>query len=318
MKKVVLLLITTVFALSAYSQKIPDGYSKDKKSGVIYKVEVKNPQGKKVVNDDLIIGKFWISFGDSLVNDGSKMDSQPIVAATMDAKVFKGDLIDGLMLMRKGEKYTFAFQRDSIAKLFQQLPPYFTKDMYAFWTIQIDDLKSKEEVMKEEAQMQKEQEKLMAERKLMADSLKRVEPIIIQDAISKNGIQDTLRDGIYFKQLFFANNKIKIENGDKVRVHYIGKFVDGKLFDTSVEEEAKKNGTHQAGRKYEPLEFTIGQGMMIPGFEAGVRMMSQGDKGLLLIPSALAYGENGRGEIPPASPLIFEIEVVEIIKANQK
>ena len=318
MKKVVLLLITTVFALSAYSQKIPDGYSKDKKSGVIYKVEVNNPQGKKVVNDDLIIGKFWIYFGDSLVNDGSKMDSQPIVAATMDAKVFKGDLIDGLMLMRKGEKYTFAFQRDSIAKLFQQLPPYFTKDMYAFWTIQIDDLKSKEEVMKEEAQMQKEQEKLMAERKAVADSLKKIEPKLIQEAISKNGIEDTIREGIYFKQLFYANNKIKIENGDKVRVHYTGKFVDGKLFDTSVEEEAKKSGTHQSGRKYEPLEFTIGQGMMIPGFEAGVRMMSQGDKGLLLIPSALAYGENGRGEIPPASPLIFEIEVVEIIKANQK
>ena len=103
--------------------------------------------------------------------------------------------------------------------------------------------------MKEEAQMQKEQEKLMAERKAVADSLKKIEPKLIQEAISKNGIEDTIREGIYFKQLFYANNKIKIENGDKVRVHYTGKFVDGKLFDTSVEEEAKKSGTHQAGRK---------------------------------------------------------------------
>lgn len=317
MKRTVLLLLSTIFVTGLFAQKSPiKGFDVDKKSGVLYKFEIKNPTGQKVGRDDLIIGKFWISFGDSLVNDGNKMESQPILATTSEANVFKGDLIDGVLLMRKGEKCKFAFERDSIAKLFPELPSYFVKGMYAYWSIQIDDIQSKEEVMAEEAEMQKEQEKLMGERKLMADSLIKLEPKIIQDAIKTYGIEDKIKDGIYFKQLFFGNNKTKIENGDIVRVHYAGKFVNGDLFDTSIEEEAKKHNKHQAGRKYEPLEFTVGQGMMIQGFEAGVKMMSKSDKGILLIPSSLAYGELGRGEIMPASPLIFEIEIIEIIKDN--
>jgi FKBP-type peptidyl-prolyl cis-trans isomerase 2 len=68
-----------------------------------------------------------------------------------------------------------------------------------------------------------------------------------------------------------------IKNGKKVKVHYTGKFKSGEVFDTSE------------GR--EPISFTVGQGMMIKGFEEGVMGMSEGEKKTVEIQPADAYGE---------------------------
>ncbi len=68
-----------------------------------------------------------------------------------------------------------------------------------------------------------------------------------------------------------------VKNGDKVKVHYKGTLADGVVFDSSE------------GR--EPLEFTIGQGQVIPGFENGVIGLSAGEKKIIIIPCAEAYGE---------------------------
>lgn len=69
-----------------------------------------------------------------------------------------------------------------------------------------------------------------------------------------------------------------IENGKKVKVHYTGKHVDGEVFDTSE------------GR--EPLSFTIGEGMMIKGFEDGLMGMETGEKKTVEIGPSEAYGES--------------------------
>ena len=71
---------------------------------------------------------------------------------------------------------------------------------------------------------------------------------------------------------------MKVENGKKVKVHYIGKLVDGEVFDTSE------------GR--DPIEFTVGQGMMIKGFEDGVLNMESGEKKTVEIDASEAYGES--------------------------
>lgn len=68
----------------------------------------------------------------------------------------------------------------------------------------------------------------------------------------------------------------KVKTGDTVKVHYTGKLEDGEVFDTSVEDE--------------PLEFTVGSGMLIPGFEEAVIGMAPGESKTLTIPSEQAYG----------------------------
>ena len=79
----------------------------------------------------------------------------------------------------------------------------------------------------------------------------------------------------------------KAKNGDKVKVHYTGKFKDGEVFDSSLERE--------------PLEFTIGKGQVIPGFEQAVEGMSPGDTKTTDIPPEKAYG-------PRYEEMVTEVE----------
>ena len=84
--------------------------------------------------------------------------------------------------------------------------------------------------------------------------------------------------------------------GQQFTVHYTGWLRDGKQFDSS------------AGK--EPLKFVQGRREVIPGFDAGFEGMKVGGKRRLFIPYQLAYGEAGRGSIPPKAELIFDIELV--------
>lgn len=88
---------------------------------------------------------------------------------------------------------------------------------------------------------------------------------------------------------------------DEVTVHYTGKLLDGKVFDSSV-------------NRGEPATFPLNR--VIPGWTEGVQLMKEGAKYTFFIPSDLAYGAQGvPGAIPPHSTLIFE---VELIKVNKK
>lgn len=90
----------------------------------------------------------------------------------------------------------------------------------------------------------------------------------------------------------------QLQPGMKVKVHYSGYFENMEVFDSSYE------------RGY-PFEFTLGRGMVIRGWEEGIARLRVGDKARLWIPWDLAYGQQGRGPIPPESNLIFDIEVLD-------
>lgn len=87
--------------------------------------------------------------------------------------------------------------------------------------------------------------------------------------------------------------------GDTVKVHYTGKLIDGTVFDSSVE-------------RGEPATFGVTQ--VIPGWVEALQLMPEGAKWKLYIPSDLAYGAQGAGEmIPPHSTLVFEVELLKIV-----
>jgi len=90
------------------------------------------------------------------------------------------------------------------------------------------------------------------------------------------------------------------EKGGKIKVHYTGTLEDGTKFDSS----------HDRGK---PIEFALGVGQVIPGWDEGISTMREGGKRKLIIPPELAYGERGAGKvIPPNATLHFNVELIEV------
>lgn len=85
----------------------------------------------------------------------------------------------------------------------------------------------------------------------------------------------------------------------EVAVHYTGYLTDGTMFDSSVE-------------RGDPIEFFVGKGQVIKGWDEGIMLLNKGAKAHFIIPSDLAYGERGAGDvIPPNATLVFDVELVE-------
>ena len=133
-------------SVSAFSQ-IKDGFTKSE-NGVFYKVEKANPNGRAVKQGDIVVCNYSASYGDSLVFTNFNQEPIPTFAVSDQSRAFKGDMIDGLQLMKEGETYSFAFPYDSLAKM-QKLPAFFKKGDFGYYTVAISKLMTQEEFQKE-------------------------------------------------------------------------------------------------------------------------------------------------------------------------
>jgi FKBP-type peptidyl-prolyl cis-trans isomerase len=104
--------------------------------------------------------------------------------------------------------------------------------------------------------------------------------------------------GLYYIEKV-AGTGPQAEPGKKVKVHYTGTMLDGKKFDSSLDRNM-------------PLEFDLGKGQVIQGWDEGISLMKVGGKALLIIPSGIGYGDREMGSIPAYSTLVFEVELLDV------
>ncbi|MFT7073163.1 peptidylprolyl isomerase [Patiriisocius sp. Uisw_017] len=130
-----------------------------------------------------------------------------------------------------------------------------------------------------------------------------------REAAAKKAQEDSMKDlvagfektesGLYFKHIQRGEG-VKPTAGQTVAVHYNGMLPDGTTFDSSY-------------KRGEPIEFPVGMGHVIAGWDEGILLLNKGDKARFVIPSDLAYGEQGAGGvIPPNATLVFDVELMEI------
>ena len=133
-----------------------------------------------------------------------------------------------------------------------------------------------------------EKEKILQKRKFEEENIKKE----IIDGMTQTS------SGLWYK-IIKNSIKPKPKNGEMVKVHYTGMLLNGEVFDSSYSRNM-------------PIEFVLGSGRVIKGWDEGISLIPIGASAKLLIPSDLAYGERGAGGvIPPNSTLVFEIEVID-------
>ena len=110
---------------------------------------------------------------------------------------------------------------------------------------------------------------------------------------------DKTESGLRYKMIQKGNGK-KAEAGKTVSVHYSGQLENGKVFDSSY-------------TRKKPIEFPLGKGHVIEGWDEGIALLQVGDKARFIIPSHLGYGSRGAGGvIPPDATLVFDVELMDV------
>ena len=278
-----------------------DGF-KTTDSGLMYKFEKQNKSAQQVQDGDVLVGEMTITF-DTTQTFSNVGHADRILQAQ---KTFDGDLYEGLLMMHVGDKATFAISADTLAKYLQanQMPPYFEpgKGMKIYYEVSLQDIVTKEE-------LEEEQNNFIAEMKERQQN----EPAAIEAYVRDNNITVKPNDKGVYVIVKKKGNGPKVAAGKKVTVNYTGRLLDGTLFDTSREADAKEANKADKGRKYEPMSYTVGAQPMIKGWEEGIMGQTVGSDITLVMPSELAYGGRGAGkDIMPYSPLVFNITIESV------
>lgn len=276
---------------------------------MLYKIHT-DKSGETIKEGDFVAFKaIEKTEGDSVLYSSYDYDRPSLLVK--EKSVFKGDLFAALGLLSEGDSATFKINIDSMVQKMGRPQPSDTTKKYLVYTIKIDKV-----IPKGKLTDSLFRGKIDAFLKTEMDQAKTGEANKVKAYVSAKSLKPTVTASGLNYVVTTQGSGPKANPGDTVLVNYTGMFLSGKVFDSSLAEVAKKNGTFNPQRPYEPLKLPVGMNGSIAGFEEGLMLLPKGAKATLILPSSLAYGEQGNQGIPPFTPLIFEVDVVNIIPAK--
>ena len=288
MKKIVLLSLAVGMLLASCQNnaknKSYEGYDRTS-NGLYYKFYEQNGGDNP---QEMVILDVFMS---CTINDTSIIIPQNRMIIQMMESMFVGDIFEGIKMMHIGDSASFLVRADStFYTLFQSpvLPNEFNVDDMMKFEIRLNDFYPESEFAAKQIEYMKNnfpEETLMSENEL-------------NKYFKDNNIKPiTTASGLNYVVTKEGNGE-KPQIGTLIKVHYTGKLLDGTVFDSSV-------------TRNEPIQFVLGIGQVIPGWDEALQLLSKGEKAVLYIPYYLAYGDRGAGAIPPFATLIFEVELVD-------
>lgn len=275
---------------NAQAKKKPSGFSKNP-NGLEYKFITKGTG--TVVAAEGTFGEMNVKFkiGDSVLINTMEMNQGKPVSQMIQKPTMKGDLMEGLMMMKAGDSVVFRILMDTLASRAKQPKPEWAKPGdYAIWEVKMVNVKTKEQIDAESAG----KEKVQAE----------TDDKLIQEYLKTKGITNAKKtaSGLYYIVQTEGTGESPKE-GQSVTVNYTGQNIHGEKFDSNVD---------PAFNHVEPFKFPLGKRQVIKGWDEGVAVMKKGTKATFILPSTMGYGERGAGaKIPPNAILIFDIELVD-------
>lgn len=280
---VILLFVTTLSSCKT-------GDYQSTKSGLQYKVHNSQKKaGKKpVVGDMILIHLVVKTEKDSLLSssyDPMGMSAGKPIQVEVRKPESQADLMEAFMMLSQGDSATILVNSDSIFSAGQQRPPFIKEHEHIKYYVKLLEVMNKEEYLKK---MQNEQMEQMKK-----------DDALLQKYIQDKGLNaKKTESGLYYVIEKEGTGEQAVP-GKTVSVHYTGTLLDGTKFDSSVD-------------RGQPFEFVLGQGRVIRGWDEGIALLKKGAKAKLLIPSSMAYGSRAAGTIPANSPLIFDVELLDV------
>lgn len=305
MKKSILLFTAAGLLLTACQNfKKADG-------GLEYKIAEDAGAEKAVSGDLLSVDMIVKSDRDSVLNSTYEAGIPQIVQLYPDSVIKQnpGDPTGLFKFVGEGDSLVFKIDLDSVAAKTKQPKPEFA-DKYIIYT-----LKVKKHFKKGKLNDQQLGEQVTKYFEAEVAKLKDAEAGKVDTYIKKNKLTATkTASGLQYVVTEKGSGK-NAAVGDTVVVNYTGKLTSGKVFDTNSADIAKKEKVFNPQRPYEALRLHLGVDGVITGWTEAFQLFNKGTKATLVIPSALAYGDRGApgGTIPPFAPLVFDVEVVDII-----
>ena len=283
--------------MACSQEKVPyEGYQKTP-NGLYYRFHKQNA-GETPKTGELIDATLCCVVNDTAIIVPTMSNTFQLIES-----LYPGDIFEGLSMVHVGDSVSFIVNIDSTFRTFfgqPTLPEQFVSTDVMRFDLRIEDIYPESDYAKHVAA---KNQKASAERiaKMVADhpdeSAQAAQAL--KDYLAKNKIvAEPTESGLYYVVTKEGNGE-KPEAGQIVHVHYRGTLLDGTQFDSSFD-------------RNQPLQFPLGIGQVIPGWDEGIGLMSKGEKGVLYIPYYLAYGDRAAGDvIKPYSNLIFEVELVD-------
>ncbi|HNP17981.1 MAG TPA: FKBP-type peptidyl-prolyl cis-trans isomerase [Fulvivirga sp.] len=272
-------------------------------------------EGSEIANDGdyLLLNMIYKDDNDSVWVD-SKERGIPMVIMKEDSiwNLNDGSVQEVFATLKKGDSIKFdVTAEDLFAKTWKApLPPNVKPETMITFLIGVKDILDKDGLMQWQQEMMAKQQK---DAVANAEKQKSVDDELITKYLEDNNITaNTTESGLRYV-ITQEGTGANAEAGKTVKVNYSGKILDGEYFDTSVKELAEKEGLYNEQRTYEPIEFQLGTGAVIKGWDEGIALLNPGAKATFYIPSGLAYGPRARSaKIPANSILVFDVELVEV------
>ena len=305
MKKNLMLLAVAAIALSSCG-----GGFKQGQGGMLYNIHEDKSTPAVKEGDFISVNLIAKTEGDSVLTN-SYANGRPIPTLLPKAQ-YKGDIYAALQLLSEGDSATVKLNVDSMAAHGQPKPPGF-KGKYVIFQIKVEKVIAKG-TMSDAVFQNKVADYFKAE----SEKMKAGEPGSIAKYIADNKLTVTkTASGLSYVVTTPGNGPVPAV-GDTVEVNYTGKLVKtNKIFDTSIKSIAQGDKTlFNPMNPYKPIRIPVGEKKVIAGWDEGLLLLNKGTKATFIIPSALGYGEQGMGPIPPFSALVFDVEVNNIIKPN--